>query len=70
MKAFRIAWISFLEDETALEGRSLVYAENENIALEKFLKEKSDEFNIHPYSIQIVSFTEITQLSLKEKGDS
>lgn len=70
MKAFRISWLSFLEDDTALDGRSLVYAESDQEALHKFLLEKSNEYKIHPNEIQIVSFTELHQLSVNEKGDS
>lgn len=71
MKAFRISWISFLEDGTALDGRSLVYADNEQEALQKFYKEKSAEYTIQPHKLKIVSFTEMPHLSeLNEKSDS
>lgn len=70
MKAFRISWLSFLEDDTALDGRSLVYAKSEQEALQKFLSQKSVEYNIHQNNIQIVSIIELPQLSVSEKSDS
>lgn len=67
MKAFRISWNALIEDESLLEGRSLVYAENQEKALEELYSHKAHEYRIKSHMIRIVSIYEVTNLSKEEE---
>lgn len=59
-KTFRIAWYSVVEDESVLEGRSLITAPTQEKAIEQLLAKKSQEYRLKPYMVQIRSIFEVT----------
>lgn len=67
MKAYRISWVSFIENNEALEGRSLVYADSEQEAVYKLQKEKSVLFNVQMHQVEIVSVIQLTYLDKSSK---
>ncbi|UII56633.1 hypothetical protein LS684_03870 [Cytobacillus spongiae] len=53
MKNFRLSWYAVLEDESVLEGRSLVRAETQEKAIEELFVKKAYEYRLKPSSIKI-----------------
>lgn len=68
MKKFRITWFSVVEDESVLEGRSLVAAPSQEEAIESLVAKKSQEYRVKPYSINIQSIIEVQNNN--EKGEN
>lgn len=58
-KTFRIAWYSVVEDNSVLEGRSLITATTQEKAIEQLLTIKSQEYRLKPYMVQIRSIFEV-----------
>lgn len=59
-KTFRIAWYSVVEDDSLLEGRSLITAATQEEAIEQLLAKKSQEYRLKPYMVQIRTIIEVT----------
>lgn len=60
MRAFRIAWYSILEDESVLEGRSLIKASTQEEAISQLITTKSQEYRIKPYLVNVHSIVELS----------
>lgn len=59
MKTFRITWYSVVEENSILEGRSLITAETDKEAIEQLLAKKSQEYRLKPYMVNIQSIFEV-----------
>jgi len=62
MKAYRVIWHAVVEDGSVLQGRSLIYAESKEEAAEKLVSEKSREYRLKPYWVQIRNIIEFSGL--------
>lgn len=58
-KTFRIAWYSVVEDDSVLEGRSLITALTQEEAIEQLLAKKTQEYRLKPHMVQIRSIFEV-----------
>ncbi|RFU68146.1 hypothetical protein D0469_12830 [Peribacillus saganii] len=58
-KSYRISWNAQVEDESVLEGRSLVLGESPEDAARKLVESKSQEYRVKPRLIYIESIMEI-----------
>lgn len=58
LKTFRISWHAVVEDESVLEGRSLVDSKSEEEAIFQLRKTKSREYRLKQEWIQIESIYE------------
>ncbi|MFE8700580.1 hypothetical protein ACFYKX_08150 [Cytobacillus sp. FJAT-54145] len=59
MKTFRISWFAVVEDDSVLEGRSLIRADDEEKALEELFAQKLHEYRLKPNMLNIQSVIEI-----------
>jgi len=62
MKAYRVTWHAVIENGSVLQGRSLIYAESKEEAVEKLVSEKSKEYRLKPYWVQIRDIIEFSGL--------
>ena len=58
-KSFRIAWHVILDEDSIIEGRSLVEAESDMAAANKLIYQKSTEYTIRQQWVQIDSLVEL-----------
>ncbi len=66
MNGYRIEWHATVEDESLLEGRTLVVAENEHNALCKLIEEKMNEYHLKYEWIRIESIMMIPYITTEE----
>jgi ribosomal protein L20A (L18A) len=66
MKAFRISWHAVIEDGSVLDGRSLIYADSEEKAVENLIIQKAKEYRIKHEWIRIETVAEIPNLETDE----
>ncbi|TKC16055.1 hypothetical protein [Robertmurraya kyonggiensis] len=59
MKIFRITWYAVVEDDSVLEGRSLISAETQENAISELISKKANEYRLKPYMVKIQSIFEI-----------
>lgn len=59
MKQYRISWYAVVEDESVLEGRSLISADTQEEAIAELVAAKSHEYRLKPNIIRIQSVYEI-----------
>ncbi|WP_449621574.1 hypothetical protein [Robertmurraya sp. Marseille-Q9965] len=59
MKNFRITWYAVVEDDSVLEGRSLISAETQEDAIDELISKKANEYRLKPYMIKIQSILEM-----------
>lgn len=59
MKTYRISWYAVVEDDSVLDGRSLIHAQTQEEAIEKLVIKKSHEYRLKPNKVQIQSIWEI-----------
>lgn len=70
MKAYRVCWHSFVEDGSVLEGRSLVYADSPEQAVEQVVFKKSKEYRLKPEWVRIESVMELPNLQTGEQNEA
>ncbi|MGE7604466.1 hypothetical protein ACQKL5_18625 [Peribacillus sp. NPDC097675] len=58
-KSFRIAWHAVIDEESILEGRSLVQADSDQAAASKLIYEKSTEYRLRQQWVMIDSLIEL-----------
>lgn len=59
MKTYRIAWYAVVEDDSVLEGRSLINAMTQEEAIALLVTNKSHEYRLKPNMISIQSIIEV-----------
>lgn len=59
MKTYRIAWYAVVEDDSVLEGRSLINAMTQEEAIALLVTNKSHEYQLKPNMISIQSIIEV-----------
>jgi hypothetical protein len=62
MKAYRIAWHAVIEDGSILEGRSLIYADSEEKAVENLIIQKAKEYRLKHEWVRIEKIMELPNL--------
>jgi hypothetical protein len=62
MKAYRIAWHAVIEDGSILEGRSLIYADSEEKAVENLIIQKAKEYRLKHEWMHIEKIMELPNL--------
>lgn len=55
MNAYKISWFAVVEDDSVLEGRSLITAESQEKAIEELYTQKTMEYRLKPHMITIQS---------------
>ncbi|MDZ5474568.1 hypothetical protein SM124_23100 [Bacillus sp. 31A1R] len=70
MKTYRIAWFALVEDDSVLEGRSLINAKNQEKALQDFYGQKTSEYRLKPHMITVQSITELQLVAASEESSS
>jgi hypothetical protein len=71
MKAFRISWHAVIEDGSVLEGRSLIYADCEEKAIETLIMQKAKEYRLKHEWVRVEKIIELPHLQtdeMMEKG--
>lgn len=58
-KSFRISWHALIEEDSILEGRSLVKAESDQAAAHKLIYEKATEYRLRQQWVMIDSLIEL-----------
>lgn len=58
-KSFRIAWHAVVDEDSILEGRSLINADSDHAAASKLIYEKSTEYRLRQQWIMIDSLIEL-----------
>lgn len=59
MKTFRISWYAVVEDDSVLEGRSLISAETQEEAITELISKKTNEYRLKQYMVKIQSILEV-----------
>lgn len=62
MKNFRISWYAVVEDNSVIEGRSLISAESEEKAIKELFSKKTQEYRLKPYMMKIQSIFELSNM--------
>jgi hypothetical protein len=66
MRAYRICWYAVVEDGSVLDGRSLIYADSSEKAIEQLVVQKAKEYRLKPEWIQIQTVAELPNLQTDE----
>jgi hypothetical protein len=66
MRAYRICWYAVVEDGSVLDGRSLIYADSSEKAIEQLVVQKAKEYRLKPEWIQVQTVTELPNLQTDE----
>lgn len=59
MKSYKIIWHAYVDEETVIEGRSMVKAETEIEAARKLIVEKAHEYQLRQRLVIVDSIIEI-----------
>ena len=64
MRAYRISWHAIIEDGSILEGRSLIYADSKERAIEKLVMQKAREYRLKHEWMHIETIIELPNLEI------
>ncbi|MBA2876502.1 hypothetical protein [Thermaerobacillus caldiproteolyticus] len=66
MRAYRIEWSAIIEDRTVLDGRSLVYADSPEQAIDQLIVQKTKEYRLKSEWLRIQTVMELPYLQTDE----